>query len=378
MHNKQWNLLAGIVFAILALLVITNETFAQFQTTEPNGQVEQNQTYPPPDDTPPDGPRDGGRHGMLDVVAETLNMTVADLVAELNDETSIADVATAHGVAVETVIDAVVADAQEHLQQHVTDGKLTQEEADERLAQIREEVTTRINETGTPSAPRDHGPRDGGRHGMLDVVAEALNMTMADLVAELNDETSIADVATAHGVAVETVIDAVVADAQEHLQQHVTDGKLTQEEADERLAQIREEVTTRINEAGTPSAPRDHGPRDGGRHGMLDVVAETLNMTVEDLVAELNDETSIADVATAHGVAVETVIDAVVADAEEHLQQHVDDGRITQEQADERLAQIREEVTTRINEAGAPLAPRDHGPRPTGPQNENSPMPLNG
>jgi hypothetical protein len=51
-------------------------------------------------------------------------------------------------------------------------------------------------------------------------------------------------------VDVQVVIDALVAEAEAHLDEKVAEGGLTQEEADERLAEITEQITDRVNDGG--------------------------------------------------------------------------------------------------------------------------------
>jgi hypothetical protein len=106
----------------------------------------------------------------------------------------------------------------------------------------------------------------------------------------------------------------------------VENGRLTQEEADARLAQLRERVTERINEPGLPERP-DRGERPDRENGPLSIVADALGMTVEELLAALDDETSIADVAAAQGVAVEDVVDELMERAADHMQVAVENGQ---------------------------------------------------
>jgi hypothetical protein len=112
-------------------------------------------TAPPADAPAPDGPgRPGGcigGHGRgLDAAATALGMTPAELRGQLDEDTTIADVAAAKNVEVQKVIDAMVADAKAHLDQAVTDGRLTQAEADAKKADLTERITTLVNE-GKPA-----------------------------------------------------------------------------------------------------------------------------------------------------------------------------------------------------------------------------------
>ena len=119
-----------------------------------------------------------------------------------------------------------------------------------------------------------HGPRDGRgpRHGRrhLDAAATALGVTPDALKQLLADGSTLADVATAKGVAVQKVIDAIVADVKTEIAQAVADGKLTKTEADTMLANVVEHVTAIVN-GERPARGFGHGPRDGrdghGRHG---------------------------------------------------------------------------------------------------------------
>ncbi|TFV92930.1 hypothetical protein E4P40_00650 [Blastococcus sp. CT_GayMR20] len=118
----------------------------------------------------------------------------------------------------------------------------------------------------------------------------------------------------------------------------VDDGSITQEQADE--------VATTLSEAGLG---RGGGPHGAGRLG-LETAAEALGMTDDELRTALEpDGTSLADVAEAEGVEVDTLVDALVEAQQARIAEAVEDGRLTQEEADERLADLEERVTDRVN-----------------------------
>jgi polyhydroxyalkanoate synthesis regulator phasin len=75
-------------------------------------------------------------------------------------------------------------------------------------------------------------------------------MDQAELRDQLRDGSTLAEIAQAQGVDVQVVIDALVAEAKAHLDEKVAEGDLTQEEADERLAEITERITDRVNDGG--------------------------------------------------------------------------------------------------------------------------------
>jgi polyhydroxyalkanoate synthesis regulator phasin len=116
----------------------------------------------------------------------------------------------------------------------------------------------------------------------------------------------------------------------------VEDGSITDAQADE--------VATTL--AGSGLGGHGHG---GGRLD-LSAAATALDMTEDELREALRaDDTSLADVAGQQDVEVATLVDALVAAQQERIDQAVEDGDLTQEQADERLADLEERVTERVN-----------------------------
>jgi hypothetical protein len=87
--------------------------------------------------------------------------------------------------------------------------------------------------------------------------------------------------------------------------------------------------------------PGDFGWAGGGQWTVFDTAAEALGMTPEELFAELHAGKSLDEIAEAKGVDVQTVHDAMNVARDEArkqaIQQAVEDGRLTQEQADQML-----------------------------------------
>ena len=123
-------------------------------------------------------------------------------------------------------------------------------------------------DTTTTTAPADDRPAHPFRFGVkafggpetLDAAAEALGISVDDLYAALRDGKSIADVAQERGVDVQTVIDAMVADATQHIDQAVADGRLDAGDADTIKAGLPDRMSELANAQGLP------GPGPGGFH----------------------------------------------------------------------------------------------------------------
>jgi len=93
------------------------------------------------------------------------------------------------------------------------------------------------------------------------------------------------------------------------------------------------------------------GPGQGrrGDHSLVAVAAEVLGMERRSLAAELAAGATIGQVADANGVERQAIIDAFVALKAQMLQDLVDAGALTQEEADERLAHVVKNVAEQLD-----------------------------
>lgn len=222
----------------------------------------------------------GGRWGgpensMIAIVAEKLGLTTDELVTELQAGKTIADIAKEKNVALETIVDAVVAPRAERLTQMVTNGRLTQEQADTMLATMKANITTKMSEKWEPRGlgyqdadgdgacdnmgqgpmgGRFGGGRMGGRWGgnpVITTAAEKLGLTQAELFTELRAGKSIAQVAQEKNVELGTIVGAIIAPRAERLNKLVTAGQLTQEQVDNRLSNLRVDMIDWLNQNWT-------------------------------------------------------------------------------------------------------------------------------
>lgn len=128
----------------------------------------------------------------------------------------------------------------------------------------------------------------------------------------------------------------------------VTDGTITADQADAVVAALVEAMPR----------PGGHGPGGPGGHGgpgmLFDTVADVLGVTADEVREALQSGKSIAEFAEDKGVAVDAVVDALVAEAKSHLAEEVGEGDITQQEADERLAEIEARIEQMVQKAGLP------------------------
>src|SRR5206468_2953637 len=123
-------------------------------------------------------------------------------------------------------------------------------------------TTTTPAASAGPSTGRTQQRGPGGHvEAVTDtsVVAKAIGISEADLLTALSGGQTAAQVATAHGVAVQTVIDALVADGQSELAAEVSSGQITQAQADAEKAEITQRATDQVNGSLGKGGPGGRG-----------------------------------------------------------------------------------------------------------------------
>ena len=114
------------------------------------------------------GPMGGGRGSHrggpgLTVVATTLGMTEAEVRDAISNGQTLAQLAQAKGSTPQALIDAILAEHKAHLDEKVTAGELTQEEADAKLVEATTRVTDFVNNTDATKLMGPDGPGRGDR-----------------------------------------------------------------------------------------------------------------------------------------------------------------------------------------------------------------------
>lgn len=136
----------------------------------------------------------------------------------------------------------------------------------------------------------------------------------------------------------------------------VAAGQITKAQGDEMKARIAAGEVPLVGVGGK------HGLHVRGHHfADLDAAASYLGITAAELKTSLSDGSTLAEIATAKGKSVDGLKEALVAAAKVDLAQAVEDGRLTEAQQTEILADLPDRIDDLIN---GDLGPRgDHGPR---------------
>ncbi len=177
---------------------------------------------------------------------------------------------------------------------------------------------------------------------------------------KLRTRTSIAAVAVASviggGVAGAVLTGPATALAQETEDESTTiaDGVTTLEDVLSGL--VSEGVITQEQADAVGEAIREARPMRGHRHsgggflrGASEDVAAIIGVTVDELGEALRSGSSLADVAAENGADAQEIIDLLVAEAQERLDTAVENGRLTEDEAAEKAAELETRITEMVN-----------------------------
>jgi len=182
----------------------------------------------------------------------------------------------------------------------------------------------------------------------------------ADALSRADESKAVIDDAAEQlGVEPSELSDALKNALKNRIDEAVEAGKLTTEQADA--------LKVRIDSAEVPFlfggfGDRGFGSPHPGHPHDLETAASFLGMTDAELEAELADGKSLADIARAEGKSVSGLAQALVADAEEKLDEAVDNGKLTQAQAEQIKERLEERITESVNrQPGSGTGFRGHG-----------------
>ncbi len=174
---------------------------------------------------------------------------------------------------------------------------------------------------GRPGGKQDGRENNGrfiDREAMAEAIADVLGITVEELEAAHEAGTKLPELAKSLGVEMELVENAITAVRIEGVEQAAADGEITQEQVDRILEQIE-----------LQNVARDILDRDA----MMVVVADTLGITAAEVEAADEAGVKLPQLAEEAGVDMRTVHEAINQAKIDGLQEAVESGLITQEQA---------------------------------------------
>jgi transposase-like protein len=199
------------------------------------------------------------------------------------------------------------------------------------------------------SAPARAALRKGRLVGAVKIAATTIGIEPKALGQEIKDGKSVADVAKSHNVDPQKVIDAIDAAADKKVDEAVSAGKIDAA----RAATIKEKVPARVTKlvngdlkgkVATRAKLRRHARRSG-----VALAASTIGIDTKALVDAVKGGQTVADVARAHNVDPQKVIDAVTAAANTKVDTAVTNGKLDADRAAKVKDRLDQRIATLVN-----------------------------
>lgn len=218
------------------------------------------------------------------------------------------------------------------------------------------------------------GRGDGAIAAAIAAAAEETGLDRAEILSQLNDGATLSEIVVAAGGDVQVVLDAALAALTERLDTAVGDGLLSPARAGVILGDLEDTVAAALDGDWSPRQGLRLGLGAGSRGGRVlrgvdgfgfdplpgrrlnfsrDLIGE-LGLDATALATELRAGGSFADAITAAGGEPETVIETLMASVEQRLARAVENGRITQANADAYLADLEARLTAWLQTSPLP------------------------
>jgi len=198
-----------------------------------------------------------------------------------------------------------------------------------------------------------------GSRGFMDmtIVAKDLGLTLTDLTTELKSGKSINDIATDKKVDTVTLTTDLQSAASIKIDEAVQAGKLTADQATTVKANISTRVQALLSRKGlgplkNTDIDRKGGIGFGGSKPFMDIVVKDLSMPLTDLTTELRSGKSINEIAAEKSIATTTLTTDLQSEASTKIDEAVQAGKLTADQATTAKANISTRVQNFLSSKG--------------------------
>ncbi len=186
---------------------------------------------------------------LLDAAIQVTGLERNVIVKEMADGKSLAEVIKAHNADVEAVKAAAKVTLSADITKAVTDGTLTQAQADKMTANldtVLDKALNRVPKLGKTNL-QARILKAGGLSILFGQTAKATNLSQRDLLQELRDGKTLTQIATAHNADPAKIVSAAVNEATKRVNVLVKNGKVNQADADKLIASLPAYFNTAMN-----------------------------------------------------------------------------------------------------------------------------------
>ncbi len=193
------------------------------------------------------------------LLAETLDMSVDELRDELKAGKTVEELAAEQGLTMSDIAKVLYDDAVERLDAAVAEGKLTQEKAEQIETRLAERRDACVNDGNCKLPQRRTQLKQQAERYLLQslrLTAKSVDMNIFELLREFEAGNSLAEIALQQGESLEVIANALYNAGVEKVERGLSDGKLTQDQADKILARLTDRRDVCANEGQCLPLPK--------------------------------------------------------------------------------------------------------------------------
>ena len=173
-------------------------------------------------------------------ISRTLDMKPTDLLSQLKEGKTVAQIAEEQGISTDELVNELLAPVKKGLDRAVAENKLSQEQAEQKFNKIEVKVNEAIQKATLKDIVRyksDEIKKQDNRVGrtklLLRQVAQIVNLDGKELLAGLKESKKLVGIAKEQGISRDELLETLIYSAQERLNTAVHEDKLDEEKAKE-------------------------------------------------------------------------------------------------------------------------------------------------
>jgi len=243
---------------------------------------------------------------------------------------SLAEIAAAHNVPRQAVVDLIVKNMNEHIDKGLADKRITVEQANEMKTNAVEKAQKIVDGQlmGFDKMHNIQNPQE-----MLTL----LKIDAQTFKQEKDSGKSLAEIAAAHNVPKQAVIDLIVKDMNKQIDKGLSDKRITVEQAKEMKTNAVEKAQKIVDGQlmGSDKMHNRQNPQDVSSKQNLQEMLTLLKIDEQTLTQEQSSGKSLAEIGLAHNVPRQAIVELVTKNMNKQIDAGLAEKRITVEQANE-------------------------------------------
>lgn len=292
----------------------------------------------------------------LALVARILGMSEDALFARLKEGGTLSDIAQQNGVGLDDLVAKLTEAMKRKLAEMVEEGRIEPDRARQLLQEARERLIKSIREVRQETIDRpDQRPAwspSARLYKNIPVTAEdvagALGITVAELQKWMHQDDGVRLLLEERGIDPEQLVAKLLSVAEDRLVELASRNELTKEQAAHLLAELKRRLVAdlRLTKTAHPnvSAERREAKPTAYVSFNIGILARSLGLSAEELRRALSSGATVAAIAERVDVSLDHVLQTLLQPLEKQIREAIENGRIDEEAAKEKLEESRQAI----------------------------------